>query len=428
MNKTSIFLILLIFLDAVPCKNLVSFTTTTTIATITSDNENELVDAIAILNKNGGTISISTPIIHIKSTCSLTLSGSIKGGIVGNYIAPGVFPVIDFSNCASNDNRGFKISGSSQFIKYLFIQYASKGIWITGPSNYLEFTISRYNSDSGIFLSDNARLNSFHYCFSYRNGNSRDSCENGDGFTQMPDSNENVFHYCFAWDNYGNGWSLYDKEEDKTALTTILNSASWNNGNPEVFSGKYDYDNRWPLDKNLLTIKNIMDEDPNYESNYKNRKFAISPLGPYTKYFLNTWIPKAKLEGGNGFKIGSKIKQRVDYVKRIINNSLAFDNKYIGFLSDDSETRFAAISNCISFKNNINYQMTNRLLGGNSNWSYDPIKSDQFKQNQAMKTPRNKDSATRSIYYKRDEIINYCRQNYIRDKVNFDNVFKTDFY
>ena len=72
--------------------------------------------------------------------------------------------------------------------------------------------------------------------------------------------------------------------------------------------------------------------------------------------------------------------------------------------------------------------MTNRLLGGNSNWSYDPIKSDQFKQNQAMKTPRNKDSATRSIYYKRDEIINYCRQNYIRDKVNFDNVFKTDFY
>jgi len=428
MNKTSIFLILLIFLDAVPCKNLVSFTTTTTIATITSDNENELVDAIAILNKNGGTISISTPIIHIKSTCSLTLSGSIKGGIVGNYIAPGVFPVIDFSNCASNDNRGFKISGSSQFIKYLFIQYASKGIWITGPSNYLEFTISRYNSDSGIFLSDNARLNSFHYCFSYRNGNSRDSCENGDGFTQMPDSNENVFHYCFAWDNYGNGWSLYDKEEDKTALTTILNSASWNNGNPEVFSGKYDYGNRWPLDKNLLTIKNIMDEDPNYESNYKNRKFAISPLGPYTKYFLNTWIPKAKLEGGNGFKIGSKIKQRVDYVKRIINNSLAFDNKYIGFLSDDSETRFAAISNCISFKNNINYQMTNRLLGGNSNWSYDPIKSDQFKQNQAMKTPRNKDSATRSIYYKRDEIINYCRQNYIRDKVNFDNVFKTDFY
>ena len=349
MNKTSIFLILLIFLDAVPCKNLVSFTTTTTIATITSDNENELVDAIAILNKNGGTISISTPIIHIKSTCSLTLSGSIKGGIVGNYIAPGVFPVIDFSNCASNDNRGFKISGSSQFIKYLLIQYASKGIWITGPSNYLEFTISRYNSDSGIFLSDNARLNSFHYCFSYRNGNSRDSCENGDGFTQMPDSNENVFHYCFAWDNYGNGWSLYDKEEDKTALTTILNSASWNNGNPEVFSGKYDYDNRWPLDKNLLTIKNIMDEDPNYESNYKNRKFAISPLGPYTKYFLNTWIPKAKLEGGNGFKIGSKIKQRVDYVKRIINNSLAFDNKYIGFLSDDSETRFAAISNCISF-------------------------------------------------------------------------------
>jgi len=167
MNKTSIFLILLIFLDAVPCKNLVSFTTTTTIATITSDNENELVDAIAILNKNGGTISISTPIIHIKSTCSLTLSGSIKGGIIGISQAGGARPIIDFLNCASNDNRGFKISGSNQFMKQLIIQYANKGIWITGTYNTIEFIISRYNSDSGFLLSDNAESNYFQYCFSY---------------------------------------------------------------------------------------------------------------------------------------------------------------------------------------------------------------------------------------------------------------------
>ena len=425
MNKTSIFLILLIFLDAVPCKNLVSFSTT--IATITSDNENELVDAITKLNKSGGTISIRTPIIHIKSTCSLTLSGSIEGGIFGNYIAPGVFPIIDFSNCANNDNRGFKISGSNQFIKNLFIQYASKGIWITGRRNRLEYTISRYNSDSGVLISDNARSNNFLYCFSYRNGNTRDSCENGDGFTQMPGSNENVFHYCFAWDNYGNGWSFNDKEEDKNAQTTILYSASWNNGNPEVFSGKYDYDNNFPLDKNLLTIKNIMDEDPNYESNYNNRKFAISPLGPYTKYFLNTWLPKAELEGGNGFKFGSKIKQRVDYVKRIFINSLAFDNKCIGFLSDDSETRMAGVSNCIAFKNNINYQMTNSLNGWYNNWSYDPIKLDQFKQSQALKTPRNKDSATRAIYNVRNKIIDYFRNNCIRENINFDGV-ESKFY
>ena len=183
--------------------------------------------------------------------------------------------------CNTNDNRGFVISSSNQFIKYLIIQYASKGIWSTGPRNYFHFVTTRYNSDSGIFLSDNAINNSFHYCFSYRNGNINGSCENCDGFTQKPGSNENVFHYCFAWDNYGNGWSFYDKEEDKSALITVLNSTSWNNGNPEVFSGKYDYDNHRPLDRNLLSIKKIMDEDPNYESNYKNRKFAISPLGPY---------------------------------------------------------------------------------------------------------------------------------------------------
>jgi len=54
-----------------------------------------------------------------------------------------------------------------------------------------------------------------------------------------------------------------------------MNSATWNNGNPEVFIGKYDYDNNWPLDKNLFTIMYITRTDRNFESNYNNRKFAF---------------------------------------------------------------------------------------------------------------------------------------------------------
>ena len=182
MRKISIFLIFLIFLDAVPCKNLASFSTT--IATITSDNENELVDAVIKLNKRGGTIYIDTPIIHISSSISIILSGSIEGSIIGRR-QKNSYPVIDFLNSVNNDDRGFKISGSKKSIKYLIIQNANKGIWITGSYNTLNHIMTRYNSDSGILLSDNAVYNYFEYCYSYRNGNNMDgSCENCDGFAQ----------------------------------------------------------------------------------------------------------------------------------------------------------------------------------------------------------------------------------------------------
>ena len=69
MNKKifSIFLLLLITIDSIPCKNLISFATDTTIATITSDSEQDLVNAVAKLNKSGGIIYIDTPVINISS-------------------------------------------------------------------------------------------------------------------------------------------------------------------------------------------------------------------------------------------------------------------------------------------------------------------------------------------------------------------------
>ena len=63
MRKIAIVLILMIAFDAVPCKNLASFANT--IATITSDNEKALLDAVNKLNKSGGVIVINTPIVRI---------------------------------------------------------------------------------------------------------------------------------------------------------------------------------------------------------------------------------------------------------------------------------------------------------------------------------------------------------------------------
>ena len=42
-------------------------------------------------------------------------------------------------------------------------------------------------------------------------------------------------------------WDSYDKEGDNSTTVSYLYSACWNNDNPQVFTGKYDYDNKWTL-------------------------------------------------------------------------------------------------------------------------------------------------------------------------------------
>ena len=47
----------------------------------------------------------------------------------------------------------------------------------------------------------------------------------------------------------------YDHKQYFSSNVTFRHSASWNNGNVNVFSGKYDYDNGKTLDKNMLTTQ-----------------------------------------------------------------------------------------------------------------------------------------------------------------------------
>ena len=81
------------------------------------------------------------------------------------------------------------------------------------------------------------------------------------------------FNYCFAWENSQNifGYYYWDGKSINGALT-YSHSASWNNGNINIFSTKYDFNNRKTLDKNMWTIQQIMKSDENFEKNYKNKK------------------------------------------------------------------------------------------------------------------------------------------------------------
>ena len=142
MRKIAIVLILMISFDAVPWKNLASLATT--IAKITSNNEKALIDAVKILNKSGGVIYINTPIIKVSITDTIKLSGSVEGGIIGKQQSGGTYPVIDFKSARNNGStaRGFTISGSNQYMKYLMIQNAGdNGIWVSGSKNTLDHII-----------------------------------------------------------------------------------------------------------------------------------------------------------------------------------------------------------------------------------------------------------------------------------------------
>ena len=80
--------ILLINIDIFTCKyadkKLKSFVDDDEITTITKDSESELLDALEILYKNGGTIYIDTPVINLSEENSIIMDGDLPGGIIGN--------------------------------------------------------------------------------------------------------------------------------------------------------------------------------------------------------------------------------------------------------------------------------------------------------------------------------------------------------
>ena len=366
------------------------------IKTIKSNSESELVAAIKELNSKGGTIYIDTPVINVKS--GLKISGTKAGAIVGVQRSDGTYPRIDFSG-QSYGTRGITVSGSNQLIQNLIIEKSGdNGIWVSGASNKIEHVITRYNNDSGIQLSDNANGNTLKYCYSYRNCDVKTYGANADGFAPKLGASNTVFEYCFAWDNSDDGWDSYDKSGDKSAKVTYKHSACWNNGNTAVFSGEYD----------------------------KANSFIYGKKDPNLTLQNSSWISKAEGEmNGNGFKFGSKTTEKSTSVVRTADYCVAFDHKSKGFDNNNSEGCTGYITNCVSFGNNINYQLPYTFAKWSNNWSWSAKKSDQSKQSQSLKKPSNTSNATSAFYAVRNKIVNTVSQNKMPDGVNFDSAINS---
>ena len=108
----------------------------------------------------------------------------------------------------------------------------------------------------------------------------------------------------------------------------------------------------------MRTVQYLMSSDPKYESNFNNRKFAISSTAKINGMKYTDWMAKAEGEmNGNGFKFGSKTTQKSTSVKRTADFSIAFNHKSKGFDNNNSEKCTGYITNFVSFNNNINYQL-----------------------------------------------------------------------
>ena len=420
--KSNIYFALFLFftIDLYCCKKIenkfISFTDDEEITTITSDNETEFINAIEELNKNGGTIFIDTPVINLIKRNTITIGGKFPGGIIGIRQDNGEYPRINFIENFRELFSGINIYGSNKFIEYIIIENSPNyGISIIGQNNILDHVISRYNYGSGFIIYGD--FNTFNYWYAYRNCDGNIYSVSSDGFTIIGELN-NIFNYCYAWDNANSGF-YYARIFNSSELN-YLHSGSWNNGNINVFTGKYDYDNGNPLDKNLWTIQEIMESDHRFVSNYYNKKYNIddAKLDGIT---VKEWIAKVNPKlNGNGFTFGNRNSSQSIEVKRNALYCVSFDNKEGGFVDNYNHKYNAYVTNCVSFNNNINYKLLYTFTKWIDNWSWGSKNQDQLNKVTAQK-PVNTNIAQRSLYSVRDQIVKAVFANMFPDGINFDN-------
>ena len=399
------------------------------ITTIDKDSEQDLREAVKYLNKNGGIIYIDTPVININIDSIIELMGEFSGGIIGKKQSNNEYPRIDFKKVReefdfkSISQAMISITGSNKFLKYLIIENsASYGINISGNKTTLDHIITRYNNFPGISLYK-AKDTTLNYCYSYRNFGQNSNGKLGTGFAIDLGSSSNViFKYCFAWDNSNDGWLsfIYNGQTDRSESVSFLHSGGWNNGNLDVFTGKYDYDKGKALDKKLWSVQELINSDENFETNYKNKNFNIDN-GKINRENAKEWLAKSKgYIDGNGFEFQSVNTLDIQKSKRVFDYSTVFDNKSRGFNNNNNYKCNGYFTNCVSFNNNVNYQSSYNFVKWLNNWSWGSKKNDQIDIDVIVKKPSNSNSAQKLFYSVRDQIIKTATSNKFNDNFNFD--------
>lgn len=413
--------------------------TTDTSNGITVTSYSALVSAVAAAQKaGGGTIYVKGTKIACSAQLALSASNA-NVSIVGVKNSDGTYPILDFSSfrsryigkATSDSQVGIRITGSRYTIKDLIIQKApDNGIQIKGSGanyNTVQNCIVRYNNDAGVQITGGAGYNTMKFVYSYRNCDIYTIGGNADGFApKLNAAAGNTFYGCYAWDNSDDGWDSYDKTDGLTKDLSYEWCACWNNGNPDIFTGKYDYDNGKALDTDLFLVELITEKDSNFASNYKNRKFALptsSFIGTYTGTMtVSAWAGSSYEGNPNGFKFGS-INTTSSCV-RTVKNCVSFDHKNKGFDNNNSSVT-AGFTNTVSFGNGYNYAVAPFTFKTWTNvQGFAGVSKDKLPSGYNVTTPASSKQSTikSTAYSTRDSIVNSCNADKIPGTVYF-NVF-----
>ena len=360
----------------------------------------------------------------------------------------------DSQSSSGSGGTGIYISGTGYSFKNLIIENAGDcGVRITGSSaGDCTFTncVFRYNNNSGISVTKGGHDNKFYNCDSYRNGDTvQKSGADADGYSvKLAAGAGNYFYNCRAWENSDDGWDSYDRKSDGGLVpdVTYIECLAWHNGNPDTFTGEYDYKMGYPLDKNLIYVKALIAADSSFEHKYNNRELDLNNWPQVTMKLLgktNTYSKLYSAWGGNpnGFKFGSAESDSTEY--RYIENCIAFDHygnggkpvqyRAKGFdqnCGDTDETSQNGaklihydMKNILSFNNVENIQMS-RMTADSINgvvWSFDNCLppendtehyaaggyADQPSEGMTIIEPANKDELRDKVYAYREMIYSY---------------------
>lgn len=412
-----------------------SASTSTPTGGTTVTSYSALVSAITAAEKaGGGTVYVKGTSISCSGQIALSKS-SANVSIVGLQNSDGTYPVLDFSSFLNSyigvktgDSQvGIRITGSKYTIKNLIIQKApDNGIQIKGSSagnNTVQNCVVRYNNDAGLQITGGAYSNTIKYVCSYRNCDVYTLGGNADGFApKLAAGKGNTFYACYAWDNSDDGWDSYDKTDGLTYDLSYEECACWNNGNPDVFTGKYDFDNGDALDTNLLLVKLISNKSSSFASNYAKGSFSL-PSGNFIAtedgtLSISSWTGSNYGGNPNGFKFGSV--NTTSSCTRTVKNCLAFDHDKKGFDNNNSSVT-AYFTNCVSFDNTYNYYVSpftfktwKNVIAFNG--------SNKLASGYSVTTPSSStQSSIRSTVTKtKNNIIDTCNANKIPGAVFFD--------
>ena len=433
-------------------------TTETTTTTTTETTTVNTADGVEVKDYSSLATALNTTNAKIYVMNDIDCEDQIKlskgeQSIIGVPDENGVLPVLNFENMvgkgtdiinasSSDGDVGLRITSKDNVVRNLVIEFAhDNGIQIKGSGvtgNEIKNCILRYNNDSGMQITGGAYNNAVENIYSYRNCDVYTLGSNADGFAvklsagpeEVTSASEfqnskNTFVNCYSWENSDDGWDSFDKTTSGyTKDLSYEECACWNNGNPDIFTGKYDYENGNALDTNLYLVELISNQDKNFVSNYNKGNFSLP-----TDSFINTSAGKINLSSWtgsnydgnpNGFKFGSAYTDKTSL--RTVKNCLSFGHGRKGFDNNNSTVK-ASFENCVSFDNGYNYYFPTFSVSKASDMlGFNGKSKDKVPSSVSVTTPT--DSAQKSIRSKveatRKSIVSQCNNNVIPGEVYFN--------